>query len=267
MNTFKIAIFQFRATMDPVRNLQFMEAALAEASSLQASVFCGPEMFYRYGESKKVRDAALSLEGPEVQELGSLAKKYKIWFFPGSVAQKTTEGVVNTALFFDPEGRLVSTYQKRHLFSADILGKIRHNEALNYIPGMKEPALIRTEHALFGPSICYDLRFSEQYLTLALQGAEVFLVPAAFTKVTGEAHWEILCRARAIENTCFVVAPNQVGHTKPAFENYGHSLVVDPWGEVLLDAGEKEGVFVCTLESSRLVEARRRIPVLGGRKS
>ncbi|OGQ25748.1 MAG: hypothetical protein A3I75_02235 [Deltaproteobacteria bacterium RIFCSPLOWO2_02_FULL_50_16] len=260
MKSFKVALLQMQATKDPLNNMQNLQKGVQRAVNLGADVVCGPELFYILGNATQIRDQATPIPGPVSDRLSEMARRNHIYLFPGTLPELAENGALyNTLVMFDPEGHWIGRYRKRHLFWVDIPGGLQQDERKFFDPGTEEPSVIKTPLGNFGTSICYDLRFSEHYRFLAMEGAEIHLISSAFTKMTGQAHWKILCQARAIETLCFVLAPNQTGHTKPAPEMYGHSLIIDPWGRILQEAGAGDEVIVADLEESSLMDARRRL--------
>jgi predicted amidohydrolase len=169
--------------------------------------------------------------------------------------------IFNRSCLIDRNGRIAARYDKIHLFDVDVEAGKSVRESATIAPG-DEAVVAAAEGAVFGLSICYDLRFAQLYRTLAQAGAELLAVPAAFTRLTGQAHWHVLNRARAIENGAFVVAPCQYGTLAGGAECYGHSLIVDPWGRVLADGGEEEGFVIAEIDLAEVAAARRRIPSL-----
>jgi len=179
----------------------------------------------------------------------------------GSIGVLNDDGrISNRSYLTNPDGGLVAKYNKIHMFDVNLDGG-SYRESSTISPG-DQVIVADTPWARIGLTICYDLRFAALYRRLAMAGAEVLATPAAFTKVTGEAHWHVLQRARAIENGCFVIAPCQYGKISGGGECYGHSLIIDPWGKVLADAGDGEGYIVATLDLSEVAAARKRIPAL-----
>jgi len=185
----------------------------------------------------------------------------------GSLLERSdTDRCFNTALLFGPDGGLLARYRKIHLFDVEVDATVRTAESRTRQPG-DQTACVETDLGVIGLAVCYDLMFPELFRRLASQGAEVVVVPSAFTAPTGAAHWHTLVRARAIENQCYVVAPDQYGPTTHGFDNYGHSVIVDPWGEVLADAGEgSPRVIHAELDGGWLASVRRRLPSLAHRR-
>ncbi|MCX6357255.1 MAG: carbon-nitrogen hydrolase family protein [Candidatus Aureabacteria bacterium] len=260
MKTFTAALLQMRGVRDPEANLRAIEEMTDAAVRKGAQFVAGPEFFLCPAEIPLLRQCAAPVPGPVTERLAGVAKRHRIHFVPGTIPERGPGGeIYNTLLFFGPDGALLAKYRKRHLFRVDIPGVVRHDERDYLAAGAMPAPVIDTELGRFGASICYDLRFPEQYLRMALDGAEILLAPSAFISPTGEAHWHLLCRARAVETGCFLLGPNRTGRSGDEPERYGHSLVVDPWGRVLADGGEDEGVMVAKLSAAALAEARQRL--------
>ena len=191
-----------------------------------------------------------------------MAKNYNIWIMVGSIAiTGFDKKYYNRGYIIDSFGKIFSNYSKIHLFDVTLDEKASYEESATVIGGGRV-SVVKTPHGKIGHTICYDLRFPQLYRSLALEGAEILAVPAAFTKRTGEAHWHILNRARAIENGAYVVAPCAIGYVDGGGAAYGHSLIVDPWGTVVADGGEDRGIIVADIDLDKVEEARTRIPSL-----
>ncbi|MEM8793440.1 MAG: carbon-nitrogen hydrolase family protein [Pseudomonadota bacterium] len=200
---------------------------------------------------------------PVLQALAGFAREHGIWAMAGSVAVPGPgETIINRGVVIDPAGAHVTRYDKIHMFDIQLSETELYRESAYVSPG-SQARLVPTEWGLIGHTICYDLRFPALYRDLAQAGAEILAVPAAFTKKTGETHWHVLNRARAIENGCFVLAPCAHGPVPGGGEAYGHSLIIDPWGKVLADGGEGPGVITATIDLDDVAAARGRIPSLG----
>ena len=194
--------------------------------------------------------------------LVEFARKNRVWMLIGSLAILKADGsIANRSFFLNDKGDIVSRYDKIHMFDIDLSDTVSYRESDTISPG-SAAVLVETPFGTMGHSICYDLRFPQLYRDLALEGAEILLVPAAFTKKTGEAHWHILNRARAIENGSFVVAPCAVGTVQGGGESYGHSLIVGPWGDVRADGGTLRGVVHAAVDLDEIAQSRQRIPSL-----
>ncbi len=226
-----------------------------------------PELFAWSGPALEERAHAEDIPGPTTRRLGRLAAEHGIHLLGGSILEAAdADHCYNSSVLFGPDGAILAVYRKIHLFDIEVVGQVVARESATRRPG-DETICVPTALAHIGMSICYDLRFPELFRRLVDDGAELIVVPAAFTAVTGLAHWSSLLRARAIENQCFIVAPNQFGPSAHGFDNYGHSLIVDPWGTVLAEAGADDfDVLIANLDGTRLDEVRRSLPSLEHRR-
>jgi deaminated glutathione amidase len=201
-------------------------------------------------------------EHPAVAAFADLARETGAWLLVGSLAVRISpDKVVNRSVLIDPAGEIVARYDKIHLFDVDLDGNESYRESARIAPG-GQAVVTAIPWGGLGMTVCYDLRFPLLYRSLAKKGADFLSVPAAFTRVTGRAHWHVLQRARAIENGCYVFAPAQCGDHAEGRQTYGHSLVIDPWGEVLADGGEEVGFVLAEVDSALVAEVRRKIPSL-----
>lgn len=260
--TVSVAIVQMRSGMDPDANLAEIASRAAEAKAAGASYVLTPEMSVVFAENRAER--AEPWDGnPAVARLSAIARENGLFLHVGSMAVALGDGrFANRSVLFDPSGEIVATYDKIHLFDADLPGIDAYRESATYAGG-SEAVIAEADGFRLGFSICYDLRFAALYRALAQAGAEVIAVPAAFTVPTGEAHWHVLLRARAIETGCFVLAAAQGGQHANGRATYGHSLVVAPWGEVIAEAeGDAPGILVAALELDAVASARQRVPAL-----
>lgn len=258
MERCRIALVQMDSQADREKNVRSVEAAVAKAVAGGAGFVMLPETVEYIGED--FSGNASEIPGPVSERFGRLAGKYGIWLHAGSVTEKRKGKPCNLTMLFGPDGRLAARYRKVHLFDVDVEEGPVYRESDEIAPGDRL-ALADTALGRIGLSICYDLRFPQLYGLYADWGAEILTVAANFTDVTGEAHWEPLLRARAIENTCYVLACGQCG-VKPAFRAHGHSMIIDPWGRVLAEAGEEPEILYAWLEPETLEAARRQIPCL-----
>ncbi|MCE3232137.1 MAG: carbon-nitrogen hydrolase family protein [Rickettsiaceae bacterium] len=202
-------------------------------------------------------------EHPFLNTMCDLAARLKNWLLIGSLAVKVnhSDKLANRSLLINDKGHVVTYYDKIHLYQASIQGGETHNEGNRFFPGDKL-ALADTPWGKVGMSICYDLRFPQMFRKMAKAGAGIITVPSAFTETTGIAHWHVLLRARAIENGCYIVAPAQSGAHPASRKTYGHSLVVDPWGTIVLDGGENEGINVVGIDTDLVSQVRQQLPSL-----
>src|SRR5437016_4740139 len=263
------------STSDRVHNEARALALVSQAADRGAKLIGLPEVWEHVGPAQQKKAFAGALEGRQLAPLREFCTKRAIWLLAGSIAERAHEDaarIYNTTALISPQGRIVAVYRKMHLFDVDIPDGARYRESETVAPGAAlPPAAELPEFGMkIGLSVCYDLRFPELYRTLSDAGADILCVPAAFTAYTGRAHWEVLLRARAIENQAYVFAPAQVGRIGPSNENrhaWGHSSIADPWGEVLADAGgEGEGIALARLESARIAQVRRDLPALKHRR-
>lgn len=263
---FNIGLTQWRVTRDIRANLAVAEALVHRCAADGADLVLLPENCLCLGTNAEMRAAALSLASAELRPLADVARQMSVPVLLGGLKRRLDDGVVrNSAVLFDRLGQVAAVYDKIHLFDARINGQTF--EASIVEQAGAQPVLVEIAGAAIGVTICYDVRFPELYRRLALAGADILLVPSAFTQTTGLAHWETLLRARAIENGCFVAASATVrgNDGRDAFETYGHALAVDPWGRVLTDLGTEDSVSrVVTLDLALVDESRSRLPVLKG---
>ena len=264
------AILQLNVTDDPAENLPTTIRMFRDAVEGGATFVLTPEVTNCISTSRSHQQSVLQPEEEDMtlSALRAEAKQAGVWLLIGSLGLKTDSPdgrFANRSFLITPEGEIAARYDKIHMFDVQISETETWRESDGYRPGDRA-VLAKTDFATLGMSICYDMRFSHLYRALAQAGAQVFTVPAAFSPVTGAAHWHALLRARAIESGCFVIAPAQTGthasKTHKTRDTYGHSLVVAPWGEVLLDAGTAPGVYNFDLDMKQVAQARGRVPSL-----
>jgi predicted amidohydrolase len=261
------ACVQLQSTEDVDANLARAAELIARAAAAGAELVALPENFaYMREEGAGRNPVAQDLEGPLVSFLRDQAKRQGVVLaggtFPEAIPGDTR--VYNTAVLVGPDGELVATYRKIHLFDVE-LPDATLRESAGVAPG-DTLVVADTPVGRLGLSVCYDVRFPELYRALVSDGAEVLLVPSAFTVPTGSDHWEVLLRARAIENQCFVLAPGQYGVHNAKRRSYGRSLIIDPWGLVLATAADGEGLALAELDFERLRQVRARLPALTHRR-
>ena len=265
MGVFKAAAVQMRSGTSPERNAVDLERLVREAAGLGASYVQTPEMTGALVRDKEARAASFTSEDKDiiVSTARKLAKELGIFLHIGSTAILRADGkLANRALLFAPDGSTIASYDKIHMFDVDLDNGESWREAAAYEPGT-EAVIAELDGARLGFAVCYDLRFPQLFRAEALAGANVLSVPAAFTRQTGEAHWHVLLRARAIENGAYVVAAAQGGVHEDGRETYGHSLIVDPWGRIVAEAAHDEpGVIVAEIDPAQSLAARRKIPNL-----
>ena len=265
MGVFKAAAIQMRSGTSPERNAADMERLVREAVAMGASYVQTPEMTGALVRDKDAKRAVFTSEDKDVvvAKARQLARELGIHFHIGSTAILRDDGkLANHALLIAPDGTTLASYDKIHMFDVDLDNGESWRESAAYEPGT-DAAVVDLAGLKLGFAICYDLRFAQLFRTEALAGAAVLSVPAAFTRQTGEAHWHVLLRARAIENGAFVIAAAQGGLHEDGRETYGHSLIVDPWGRILAEAAHDEpSVIVAEIDPAQSVAARAKIPNL-----
>lgn len=265
----RIALFQSNTGIDPAANAAALVSAIGEAARGGAAMLFTPEMSGLLDRDSVRASASLRTEEEDAVLAASrqAARENGIWVHVGSLALLVGDGkVANRGFVIDRTGKVQARYDKIHLFDVDLPTGESWRESAVYRAGDKAVAVNGTPVGKLGLTICYDLRFPLLFARIAEANADVIAVPAAFTVPTGRAHWHILLRARAIEAGLFVVAAAQVGHHEDGRSTYGHSLVVDPWGEILLDMGEEPGVGFADIELARISDVRSRIPALNHRQ-
>jgi predicted amidohydrolase len=253
----KIAVLQLTSVLDYKINLKTISNFLKEAKELGAVAAFLPEVFYSMSDGVTPTPYLIDGENEHFNEIKKLATEFQIALVGGSAATLKNGKVVNRAYNFDKAGVDLGHYDKINLFACDLPNK-KISEANNYTAGTDEKIIELDGHKI-GLGICFDMRFSEMGLNYRKAGAEILTYPAAFTVPTGKAHWHTLLRARAIENQCYVIASAQWGHHNEKMQTYGHSLVIDPWGEVLLDLTEGEKVGVVDLDFSKIELVRKSV--------
>lgn len=263
-----LAVLQMTGGIDPAVNSRAVESAVAEAASRGAALLFTPEMtnLIDRDRARATGTIVTQEDDPVLAAAREAARRHGVAVALGSIAVRRPDSrLANRSLFIDDDGRVLAAYDKMHLFDVTLGGADDWRESAAYAPG-EGPVTVDWRDLRLGLSVCYDLRFPALYQALSGAGAELLAVPAAFTVPTGRAHWRTLLTARAIENAAFVVAAAQVGEHADGRTTWGHSMVVDPWGEVLLDMGEGEGLGVVTIDPDRCAEVRRRIDVLAHRR-
>jgi predicted amidohydrolase len=265
----KIALLQMTSGIDPAANARTIVDAIAESAAGGAAMLFTPEMSGLVDRDRTRAAVSIRSEAEDLVLAATrkAAAEHGIWVHLGSLAVKEEGGrLANRGFVIDPQGEIRARYDKLHLFDVDLPTGESWRESASYAPG--QGAVVATTPAGgVGLSICYDLRFPDLYRALSDAGATILAVPAAFTQPTGAAHWHILLRARAIEAGAYVVAAAQTGTHEDGRATYGHSLVIDPWGEVLLDMGDEAGLGFAEIDPARLSDVRTRIPVLSHRRT
>lgn len=264
----QIAAVQFTATPDKDHNRGRVSRLVRMAAGEGSDVVVLPELWNCCGPAEVLRAGAEPLDGPSLGLVAELARDLGVWIVAGTIVERTTPGsgppTANTCVVVDPAGDQVAHYRKLHLFDVDVPGAgFRESETVS---AGERVVVADVAGVRVGLSVCYDVRFPELFRLLVLDGAEVVVVPAAFTAQTGPAHWEVLLRARAIEDQCFVVAADQCGRSTDRLAWHGHSMVIDPWGTVLAEAGGTEAVVPVVLDLDEVRRVRSVLPSLANRR-
>lgn len=266
----KVAAIQMASGPNLQANLDEAERLINEAVDLSAKLIVLPENFSFMGKTDKDRLAYAELpgEGPVQKFLAVQAKKHKIWLVGGTLPMKSDDENKSwsTCLLFNDLGEVAARYDKIHLFDVHLEeSNESYNESETTVPGEKA-VVVQTPFGKLGLAICYDLRFPELFRSLVNMGMEICALPSSFTSLTGKAHWEVLVRARAVENLCYMIAPDQGGYHVSGRETYGHSMIVDPWGTVMNHQDKGAGVIIAELDQHRLTSTREHFPVLEHRR-
>lgn len=260
------AAIQMSSTPDKGENRETAERLIRTAAGYGARLIALPELWSCHGLEKAYRDAAETVPGPSTEFLGGLARELGVYLLGGSILENAgdSEKMYNTSTLFTPSGEMTAVYRKVHLFDVKAPDR-EYLESATMAPGT-EAVTADAGEAKLGLSVCYDVRFPELYRALALDGAEVLAVPSAFTLQTGKDHWELLLRARAVENQAYVVAPAQWGQKADGRWTYGRSMIVDPWGTVLATCPERDGHAMAELDLDYLRRFRAEFPSLANRQ-
>ncbi len=266
----KIAILQMRSGIDPLANAVHIVEAVAQSAAQGAVLLFTPEMSGLLDRNRKRAGLHLTTMAEDscLAAIRVAAKAHKLWIALGSMAfagEHADGRLVNRSLLIDAEGEVRTWYDKIHLFDVDLASGESWRESAAFAPGQAS-VVADTPAGKMGLSVCYDIRFPVLYQALSQAGAQILSVPAAFTVPTGKAHWHVLLRARAIENAAWVVAAAQAGIHEDGRETFGHSLVIDPWGEVILDLGAEPGLGFAEIDLGHVDEARGRVPVIAHRR-
>lgn len=264
MKPYLAAALQMTSLPDLEKNLAQAEEFIDLAVRQGAELVGLPENFAYMAEEDDKVALAETIATATTKFLKTMAQRYQVTIlgggFPVPVGEKQAH---NTALLISPDGEELSRYEKVHLFDVDLPDGNTYQESSTVVPGRQLPKLYQSEKfGNVGLSVCYDVRFPELYRHLSKTGAEVLFVPAAFTAYTGKDHWKVLLQARAIENTCYIIAPAQTGEHYKRRQTHGHAMIIDPWGVILADAGEEPGIAIAPIDPERLNQVRRQMPSL-----
>ena len=267
MKPFQLTLCQMQVEAEKERNWEKMETMVRHAAAReQADVVVLPEIFNSLYSIEAMEEAAEPVNGPTVQRLARLAEELKIVLVGGSISEKEDGRIYNSSFTFDPSGRIIARHRKMHLFDVDIPGGVTFQESAVLSPG-NDVTVFDTSCGRLGVAICYDMRFPELMRLMCLHGAELIIVPAAFNTTTGPMHWRHTIRARAVDNQVFFAAASPARNPGSDYQAYGHSMIVDPWGEVLAETDEKESFLSVRLDPRRIDEARSQLPLLQHRRT
>jgi len=264
MSNLRVACIQTNSKSDPNINIKEVSSLICEAKSDGAELITTPEVV---GMLEPNREKALDKAQAEndhsvLREFRNLSKDLSIWLLIGSISIKLSDSkLANRSFLINPAGQIIARYTKIHMFDVEVNDGSTYKESTTYQPGTSA-CLARTPWGLVGLTICYDIRFPALYRDLAKAGARIIFIPSAFTEVTGEAHWHVLQRARAIENGCFIVSAAQTGIHEQKRKTFGHSIIIDPWGNVLAEADKSVGFIIADLDLNLVNDARNKIPSL-----
>jgi deaminated glutathione amidase len=262
-----LAAAQMTSGPEKAKNLEVAVRLIRKAARSGANFIGLPENFSWMGLEAQRSENAEALDGPTLQAMAALAREFGVTLLAGSILETGAPGgrVYNTSVLFGPDGARLAVYRKIHLFDVEVGDGQTYRESAAVAPGA-EVVVAQTTAGVVGLSVCYDLRFPELYRALSARGAQLLTVPSAFTLATGKDHWEVLLRARAIENQAYVLAPAQQGRHVKERQTWGHAMVVDPWGLVIARASEGEGVAMAELDPELLARVRRTLPALQHRR-
>ena len=264
----QVAALQMRSGTDKALNVATAIELVHAAADQGATYIQLPEYFNFYGPARHYEGVAESVPGPTTDQMADVARARGVNVHLGSLLETSTyeRRSYNTSVLIGASGEILATYRKAHLFDIDVPGEVTFHESAAIAPG-SQLVLAPLGRFVLGLTICFDVRFAEQYRALALRGATVFSVPAAFSAVTGPAHWQVLLRARAIENHAFVVAATQAGTTDEGLATYGHAMIIDPWGEVLAETRtDQPEVVLASIDPDEVTRRRREIDVFALRR-
>ena len=262
--TFRVGLIQMRSGRTPPANLDAAMKLIGEAKAGGADYVQTPEMTNILEARRDALMAAIvpEHEDPSLAAFRDLARRHRLWLHIGSLALKASpDRAVNRGFLIDPQGEIVARYDKIHMFDVDLANGESYRESRSYVPG-DHAVTASLPWGRLGVTICYDLRFPALYRALAEAGCAFLAIPSSFTKQTGEAHWHVLNRARAIENGAYVLAAAQGGKHENGRETFGHSIVVDPWGRIVAEGGTEPGVVMAEIDPAEIAAARARLPSL-----
>ncbi|SET62405.1 Predicted amidohydrolase [Natronincola peptidivorans] len=266
MNKFKVAICQMLVTDNKEENLSKAEEMIREAKREAAEVIILPEIFNCPYNNEYMVEMAEDYPGKTTDMLSSLARELQVYIIGGSIPEKAGDKVYNTSFTFNKNGELIGTHRKMHLFDIDIEGKITFKES-DIVGYGEEVTVVETEYCKIGVAICYDMRFPELMRLLALKGAEVIVVPAAFNTTTGPAHWHETIKVRAVDNQVYFVAASPARNMASTYHAYGYSTIINPWGDVVASTKETEAIVYGEIDLDYVKKVRQELPLLKHRRT
>ncbi|QEK12852.1 carbon-nitrogen hydrolase family protein [Crassaminicella thermophila] len=266
MKRLKVGICQIKVVEDKEKNIENAEKMIREAVRNGSQLIILPEMFNCPYENKYFPLFAENYPGKTTNALSNLAKTLGVYIIGGSIPEKDKDIIYNTSYIFDKKGNMIGKHRKVHLFDVDVEGGIKFKESDSLGYGEKV-TVVDTEYCKIGVAICYDMRFPELMRLMALEGAEIIVVPAAFNMTTGPAHWDILLRARALDNQVYFIAASPSRNMEAAYHAYGHSSIVNPWGEIISKADENECIIYGEIDFEKIKKVRKELPLLKHRRT
>ncbi|WP_090551112.1 carbon-nitrogen hydrolase family protein [Natronincola ferrireducens] len=266
MGKFNVAVCQMLVTDNKKKNLEKAEAMIREAQSQGAQLVVLPEIFNCLYNNDYMREMAEDFPGVTTTMLRNLAKELGLYIVGGSIPEKSKEKIFNTSYTFNPEGDLIATYRKMHLFDIDVKGKITFKES-DILASGEGITVVDTEFCKIGIAICYDMRFPELMRLMALKGAEVIVVPAAFNTTTGPAHWHDTIKIRAVDNQVYFIAASPARNLESSYHAYGHSTIMNPWGEIVATTNEEESIIYGEIDLDYIKKVREELPLLKHRRT
>jgi predicted amidohydrolase len=263
MDNFTVACVQLNSNDDYQQSTKDAVELIRQAANAGAELIITPENTAHMADLAKFNDYHYYEQDthPSLQSFIQLAKDLGVYLLIGSLIIKLQDKLANRSFFISPQGQIINHYDKIHLFDAKLTSGERYAESRRFVAG-ENAVIASTPWGIMGMTICYDLRFPYLFRHLALQGASFIAVPSAFTEITGAAHWHVLLRARAIENSCYIFAPNQCGTHAGSRKTYGHSLIINPWGEILAEASNQPGIIIANIDLQFLHQVRNNMPSL-----
>lgn len=265
MKECRVALCQNHITNDKDQTVKEALEQVRRAAAEGAQLVALPEMFVCPYTGRSMRASREPLFGPTAEALSTCAAQNGIYLIGGSFPEETPEGLYNTCMVFDPSGDHIGTHRKAHLFDVDIPGKISYKESDTFLAG-DSVCIVETDFAKIGIGICFDIRFPEYFRKLALAGCEVLVVPASFGRATGEAHWILSLRMRAIDNQCYMLGVSPAPNPELPYQAYGHTAICDPWGEIQGELDTRPGTLTGLLDPVRLAQIRSEFPLLKARR-